>query len=322
MRKSHLLVAASVGCCLLGLSWLTSVWRMAGYDPPDGANLHRLHEVELYAIDEGPQSPMGTIVLVHGIGGSIDDWDGLRSILRGQFRVVTVERPGNGWSSTFPTVPGDYLAANSEALRELLRELRVHEPILIGWSYGAAVVLHMATQEPDYPKGLIHLCGIGPGYLPSGADVSRFSKLGWLLDIPLVSRVIDRALIPNVIALAPRSLWMEIQFGPDWRDLSERTLSRTLLGMQRSKLIVAREALGIGADLERLRLDLSDLLVPTLIIAGGLDSVIPTSVSEDLDAMLPNSRRLLIPDGRHAYHVMHPDRVASLISNFAKELGP
>ncbi len=246
----------------------------------------------------------------------------LRSILRGQFRVVTVERPGNGWSSAFSNVPENYLAANSEALRELLLVLRVHEPILIGWSYGAAVVLHMATQEPDYPKGLIHLCGIAPGYIPSGAGASRFSKLGWLLDIPLVPRVIDRALIPNVIALAPRSLWMEIQYGPDWRDLSERTLSRTLLGMQRSKLIVAREALGVGADLEQLRLDLSNLLVPTLIIAGGLDSVIPTTVSADLDAMLPNSRRLLIPEGRHAYHVMHPNRVASLISNFAEELGP
>ncbi len=322
MRKSHLLVVASVACCLLVLSWLTSVWRMARYDPPDGASLHRLHEVELYAIDEGPRSPIGTVVLVHGLGGSIDDWDGLRSILRGQFRVVTVERPGNGWSTAFPNVPGDYLAANSEAVRELLLELRVHEPILIGWSYGAAVVLHMATQAPDYPKGVIHLCGIAPGYVPSGAGASQLSELRWLLDIPLAPRIIDRALLPSVIALMPRSIWMEFQYGPDWRDLSERTLSRTLLGMQRSKLIVAREALGIGADLEQLYLDLGDLRVPTLIIAGGLDSVIPPAVSANLDAVLPNSRRLLIPEGRHAYHVMHPKRVASLISDFAGELGP
>ena len=113
---------------------------------------------------------------------------------------------------------------------------------------------------------------------------------------------------------------MEVQYGPGWRHLSERTLRRTLLGMQRSKLIVARESLRLEQDLERLRPVLSDLHVPTLIVAGELDPVIPNSVSAQLDAVLPDSRRLLIREGRHAYHVMHPERVASLILDFAVEL--
>ena len=321
MRKSHLLAAATAACLFIALLWLASSWRMAHFDRPEGANLHRLREVELYAIDEEPEHPIGTVVLVHGVGGSIDDWDGLRAQLRERFRVVTVERPGNGWSGPFPEPPEDYLAANSQALRELLSELRVREPILVGWSYGGAVVLRMATEVPDYPKGILHLCGIAPGYVPSGGGASRFQPLEWLLDVPLVPQIIDRTILPNVIALLPRSMWMEAQYGPDWRRLSERTLSRTLLGMQRSKLIVAREALRLEADLERLRSDLGELHVPTLIVAGGLDPIIPTSVSANLEAMLPNARRLLIEEGRHAYHVLHPQRVASLILDFALEVG-
>ena len=320
MKRSHLLAGAFAACSFTALLWLTSAWRMTGFDPPEGAKLHRLREVELYAIDEGPESPIGTVVLVHGIGGSIDDWDALRAQLREQFRVVTVERPGNGWSSPFPNPPEDYLAANSEALRDLISELRGREPILVGWSYGGAVVLRIATEVPDYPKGVFHLCGIAPGYRPSGG-LSRLQKAGWLLDVPLVPQIIDRAFLPNVIALLPRSRWMEVQYGPNWRHLSERTLNRTLLGMQRSKLIVAREALGVETDLQRLRPDLSDLHVPTLIVAGELDPVIPTSVSAELEALLPNSRRLLIQSGRHAYHVLQPKRVASLILDFAIELG-
>lgn len=320
MKRNHLLTAAFAASVLIALLWLISAWRMTRFDPPESARRHLLREVELYAIDEGPESPIATVVLVHGIGGSIDDWDGLRAQLREQFRVVTVERPGNGWSSPFPDPPEDYLAANSAALRDLLSELRVREPILVGWSYGGAVVLRMATEVPDYPKGVVHLCGIGPGYMPSGG-ASRLRKAEWLLEVPLLPNIVERAFLPNVIALLPRSMWMEVQYGPDWRHLSERTLSRTLLGMQRSKLIVAREALRVEADLQRLRPDLSGLYVPTLIVAGELDPVIPISVSAELEALLPNSRRLLIPRGRHAYHVLHPERVASLIVDFAVELG-
>jgi pimeloyl-ACP methyl ester carboxylesterase len=293
---------------------------MTHFEPPEGARLHRLREIELYAIDEGPDSPIGTAVLVHGIGGSIDDWDALRVQLRERFRVVTVERPGNGWSSSFPDPPDDYLAANSEALRELLSEMRVREPILVGWSYGGAVVLRLATEEPDYPKGVLHLCGIAPGYRPPGG-LSRLRRAEWLLNVPFLPQIIDRAFLPNVIALLPRSRWMDVQYGPEWRHLSERTLSRTLLGMQRSKLIVAKEALAVEADLQRLRPNLSELHVRTLIVAGELDAVIPTSVSAELETLLPNSRRMLIQNGRHAFHILHPERVATLILDFSIELG-
>lgn len=320
MKGTRLLAAAGAACGLMALLWLISAWRMTRFDPPEGARRHHLREMQLYAIDEGPESPIATVVLVHGIGGSIDDWEGLRAQLRERFRIVTVERPGNGWSSPFPDPPEDYLAANSGALLDLLSELRVVEPILVGWSYGGAVVLRMAAEAPDYPKGVFHLCGIAPGYTPSGG-ASRLRKAEWLLDVPLLPHVVDRAFLPNVIALLPRSMWMEVQYGPNWRDLPERTLSRTLLGMQRSKLIVAREALRVEADLRRLRPRLGDLQVPTLIVAGELDPVIPTSVSAELEALLPKSRRLLIQQGRHAYHVLHPERVASLISDFAVELG-
>jgi pimeloyl-ACP methyl ester carboxylesterase len=147
-ERSLGLLLAALSCCagLLGLLWLISAWRTAGHEKPVGASAHQLQALELFAIDEQPKAPDGTIVLIHGIGGSIDDWNGLRALLREDLRVVTVERPGNGWSSAFHRPPDDYLAANTQALWALLANLDVRDPILVGWSYGGAVALGMAVE--------------------------------------------------------------------------------------------------------------------------------------------------------------------------------
>ena len=56
MRKRQVVVVASAAGCLLIFLWLMSEWRMSRFHPPAGANLHRLGELELYAIDEQSES--------------------------------------------------------------------------------------------------------------------------------------------------------------------------------------------------------------------------------------------------------------------------
>ncbi len=299
---------------VLGCSYLWIASRLAEFDPPAGAVRYPISRTELYAIDEG--SGERSIVLIHGAGGSIDDWSSLRSRLRKSFRVITVERPGNGWSGPYPSEPDDYLAENAALVGELLERLDVHHSVIVGWSYGGAVALRLAADYPSLAAALVHLCGMGPGYDPYQSSVGIALRFGELLDVPALGPLFDSSLRPGLIALLPRSRWMEVQYGPSWTALPEATLERTLLGMLRPKLSAVRETRHVQEDLARLAPRLPGVVQPTLIISGTLDSVIPTHVGENLEASLPNAERVVLPGARHAHHVIAPDVVSSLISDF------
>jgi pimeloyl-ACP methyl ester carboxylesterase len=296
-------------CC--SYLWVDS--RLDEFKPPAGAVLHSVSATKLYALDEGSGD---TIVLIHGGGGSIDDWTALRSRLRQTSRVITVERPGNGWSGPYPSEPEDYLAANAALVRELLESMGVHDSTVVGWSYGGAVALRLAADSPSLVAALVHLCGMGPGYDPYESSVGAALRLGKLLDVPIFGPIIDRSVRPGLIDLLPRSRWMEVQYGPRWAILSEETLERTLLGMLRSKLSAVRETSQVRADLARLTPRLHGVAQPTLIVSGGLDPVIPIHVGEDLESILPNAQRVVLPGARHAHHVVAPGEVSSLILDF------
>ncbi len=157
---------------------------------------------------------------------------------------------------------------------------------------------------------------MGPGYDPYQSSIGTVLRFGELVDMPGLGPIFDRSVRPGLISLLPRSRWMEAQYGPSWTALPEDTLERTLLGMLRPKLLAVRETSHVQEDLARLAPRLPGVAQPTLIISGTLDSVIPTHVGENLEAILPNVERVVLPGARHAHHVIAPDVVSSLVSDF------
>ncbi|MGD9954995.1 MAG: alpha/beta fold hydrolase, partial [Candidatus Nanopelagicales bacterium] len=105
------------------------------------------------------------VVLVHGVGSSIDTWGDIPQRLAAEGRaVVAVDLLGHGGSDVGN---GDFsLGANASAIRDLLQHLG-HERIhLVGHSLGGGVSLQLAYQ---YPHLLESLTLISSGGL--GADV-------------------------------------------------------------------------------------------------------------------------------------------------------
>lgn len=94
-----------------------------------------------------------TVVLVHGIGGSADDWGAQIPLLAERYHVLAVDLPGFGHSDGGSK---HYTPENYAAVLHHLVGLRARTPVLlVGHSLGGAVALHYAASYPDTVQRLV-----------------------------------------------------------------------------------------------------------------------------------------------------------------------
>jgi 4,5:9,10-diseco-3-hydroxy-5,9,17-trioxoandrosta-1(10),2-diene-4-oate hydrolase len=105
-----------------------------------------------------------TIVLLHGGGPGSSAWSNFNRnipVLAENFHVIAVDQPGFGKSDK-PTEHGQYFTHSASAVRELLDELGIQRPHLIGNSLGGGTAVRFALDWPDRAGRLVLM---GPGGL-------------------------------------------------------------------------------------------------------------------------------------------------------------
>lgn len=297
---------------------------MPEYRPPLGARPHDIDGLRLWAVDEGTSAPAQAVLLLHGTPGSIDDWAPVRDILRQRYRVLTVERPGMGFSDPPQTIDEYRLAAHADRIYRLLRRLRVRKPIVVGWSYGGGVALRMAVDHPDFVAGLVHLCGVAPGFVRvfrSGAH-AQLVRAGGVLEWPLIGRVLSDWVIPAALAVTDPGIWLRQQFGPDWSRVPPGWIDRRVQVLQLPFVLRSsrRELINLGADLEALRPRLAEIRQPTWVVSCELDRLIPGSVGDELVQALPNAEKIVVPGAGHSFHLARAAELATIVDGLAVQL--
>lgn len=105
--------------------------------------IYKTNNVSINYIDYGDKKK-DAVVLLHGWGQNIQMMQPVGEPLSKDYRVIIVDLPGHG-SSTEPTYPwtvDDY----TEAIRNLINELKINNPILIGHSFGGKISLLYASK--------------------------------------------------------------------------------------------------------------------------------------------------------------------------------
>ncbi len=155
--------------------------------PPDGRFLD-LDGARIHYVDAGSGPP---IVLIHGLGGQLLNFppDSLVA-LRRDYRVLALDRPGNGYSTlSAGAVPT--LAAHAAAVAGFIEALGLRRPVLVGHSFGGAVALRLALDRPDLVGGLALVSPLTHPYdaMPPMFQplVIRSALLRWLVSWTLVT---------------------------------------------------------------------------------------------------------------------------------------
>ena len=261
--------------------------------------------IELYYEDHGTGSP---VVLVHGYPLSGRLWEKQTEVLiREGHRVITYDRRGFGNSSQ-PTQGYDFDTLSSD-LNVLSTTLDLQQTVLIGNSMGTGeVVRYLSAYGSKRISKAVLISPLQPFLLkgednPEGVDGTLFTRM-------LEHIAIDR---PAFIAQ-----FLETSFSTSLHSsiaVSDEMLRYSwAIGVGGSAKATAD---CLAAWLTDFRSDLVHVDVPTLVISGEKDQLLPFAATGNrLKALLPQTAVVLLEDAPHGLFWTHAETVNQAVLNF------
>jgi len=251
------------------------------------------------------------LTILHGFTGSAETWESLRLDFEREHRVIAVDLPGHGHSSS-PADPQRYsLRRFADDLLRVMDALGVGHTVLLGYSMGGRAALHFAVSHPDRVTGLI-LESTSPGIIDPGLRESRSradEELALFIERNGIPAFVDR--------WESLPLWES-----QWRMPASARISLRAQRLGNTSSGLAGSLRGAGPAVDPLsKTDLAAIEAPTLLIAGALDTKY-VEIARELARDIHNSRTVIIPDAGHAIHVERPGAFAKAVQAFLDELSP
>jgi pimeloyl-ACP methyl ester carboxylesterase len=252
------------------------------------------------------------LVLLHGVGDSALDWQWVMPTLAGTHRVYAPDLPGSGGTIKSDV---DYSPAFfTQFLSAFLDALEVKHAAVIGHSLGGLVGLRLALSEPSRVSalGLVASAGLG-------REVTYALRS---LALPGTGRLAV-AWGKRPPGAAQRALGRStLLFARPWRVprkwLKEQYRLARLPGFLEAQLATVRAQVGLRGQREVLVDRLAQLEVPTRLVWGTGDRVLPYSQAKEAVSRLQEGSLELISDCGHSPHVEQPERFVSALDRFLK----
>jgi pimeloyl-ACP methyl ester carboxylesterase len=270
------------------------------------------HSVTYRTAGSGP-----ALLLLHGITNSSQTWETVAGPLADRFTIIAPDLLGHGKSAT---PRGDYsLGAHASGVRDLLSALDLERATVVGHSLGGGIAMQFAYQFPERCERLVLVSSGGLGRevhlllraaaLP-GAD--------WVLPL-LTSRGVRG--VARGVGAALRQGRMAPSGDVDV--LARGFGSLDTAGSRQAFLHTVRSVIDTGGQ----RVSANDRLhlaavLPTLIVWGERDSIIPSAHGRAAHAAMPGSRLEIFPGAGHMPHHHDPARFAGTLSDFCAATRP
>jgi non-heme chloroperoxidase len=262
--------------------------------------------VELYYEDHGSGRP---VVLIHGWPLSGRSWEHqVPALIEAGHRVVTYDRRGFGWSSQ-PWAGYDYDTFTAD-LHALLEHLDLREVTLVGFSMGGGeVVRYLATHGTERVARAV-LAAAVPPYLYKSED----NPEGGLDDATIAQ--FQAGVQGDRLAFLDEFTRQFFAAGDRTDLISEpqRLYARDIAAYASPKGTLDCIAAFGRTDF---RPDLEGVKVPTLVIHGDADGIVPFEVSgKRSHAAIPNSGLVVIEGGPHGLNATHADEFNRALLDF------
>jgi pimeloyl-ACP methyl ester carboxylesterase len=277
------------------------------------------HEIELHghrvSYRSGGDGPV--LLLLHGIANSSATWEGVAPALCEHFTLVAPDMLGHGESAT---PRGDYsLGAHAAGARDVLTVLGIERATVVGHSLGGGVAMQFAYQFPERTERLVLVSSGG-----LGREVHLLLRAAALPGADYVLPALTSAGLMSVGRRAGGLLRrLRLAPGGDLEVLAHGFASLDNDGSRKAFLHTVRAVIEPSGQRVSAhdRLDLAALL-PSLIVWGEKDSIIPVAHGEAAHEAMPGSRFEVFPGAGHMPHDADPERFASLLIDFCASTKP
>ena len=249
-----------------------------------------------------------TALLIHGNGDEADSWRHVFVALSAQHRVIALDLPGFGRSRA----TGDGSIANlAESVQRLLESLAIETPVhLVGSSLGAVVAAHVSANAPQLTRSLTIIGGSSPalGGLQANESLKPLLEPGTGEAYYTGLRAAGQA--ASFESLRPYYAALDALPASDLEFLRQRVWARVWSDTQRTAFFTGLRSL--FADTAPLALP----PIPTLLIWGESDQIVPISAAHALLRQLPHASLEVIAGSGHLAHQERPLEVLRVLEDF------
>ena len=301
-----------IGAALLGAAFIVLVVRAYRRDNREavarvlaGSQVvdTRVGPVEYAVQGEGP-----AVMILHGIGGGYDQGLLIAHLLRGQgFKIIAVSRPG--YLRT-PLEVGVTNEAQADACAALLDALNIASVTVMGASAGGPRAVQFALRHAKRCRALIMI-----------------SAASRPLDVPqrlvmLVKLIIASDFIPWLMMTLGERQAIEAngKLEPEvWQDEEKMAILREMVRMSATGSL---RGAGMFNDIDQNEassgLQLESVAVPTLVIHGTDDPIVPFSVGQHAAENVPGAKFVVVEGGGHLCLWTHHEQTTPLLVEFLK----
>lgn len=257
--------------------------------------------VRVHYQEKGTGTPL---ILIHGYSSSVYTWKDQFDALSKKYRVIAIDLKGFGFTSK---PDGDYSRrAQGELVSSLLDYLKIEKAWLVGNSMGGETALNVAVNHPEKVLGLVLIDS-------AGIQVQgRTSLAPAYLQIPVVGRLL------TAVALTSDTLvrqGLQKSYFDDSRITDDRVAYYYQPLKTRGGQLAATRARTQFGDFP-IEDKVNSINVPTLIIWGDHDELIPLEAGKKLNSLIRGSKLVVFENCGHVPQEEMPDRVTAEITNF------
>jgi pimeloyl-ACP methyl ester carboxylesterase len=263
--------------------------------------------MNIHLRDEGPKTDQEPIVLIHGTGASLHTWDGWVDALKEQRRVIRFDLPGFGL--TGPDPKNNYkIERYVEVVIALLDELNIQKAVLGGNSLGGYVSWASAVLHPNRVSALVLVDASGYHFKPESVPIAfRLSQnpvTSAILQNVLPKSLVERSIKnlygnPNLVSDELVTRYYELALSEGNREALKRRFDQSFPGLLADKI--------------------KTISVPTLIIWGAKDRLIPAAFGKRFNQEIVNSELVVFENLGHVPHEEDPETTVLVVKSFLEK---
>lgn len=250
-----------------------------------------------------------TVVLLHGTSASLHTWQGWTRELSDDYCVISMDLPGFGLTGPYTDKSTRYDSVNyAKFVIDVLDKLQVGRVTLAGNSLGGKIAWRIAALYPERVNKLILVDAVGypatPEQVPIGFKLAKYPIL-----TPLLSRILPRDVVKkSILSVYADDSKVDENLVDRYYDLTLR---------QGNRLALNRRLLEMDNTANQAQIKQLDL--PTLILWGEQDDLIPVENAKLFHRDIANSQLKIFDNLGHVPHEENPMATVKVVKQFLVE---